>query len=144
MFGVTSVYFYYKDLSHPEGFREIKFGALLERLPVSTSHTKSWFATGHYAQKRWSSSPSSASNPRPQLIRGSDRIKDQTFYLASISEASLRRVLFPIGHLPKSEVRELARKFQLPTAERQESMGLCFVGEKGKFSRFLCAFLPSA
>ncbi|TFK63355.1 5-methylaminomethyl-2-thiouridylate-methyltransferase [Pluteus cervinus] len=121
--------------------KEIKFGALLERLPISPTHPNSWFATGHYAQKRWRT-PSPSSEPRPQLLRAHDSTKDQSFYLSSISEAGLRRALFPIGHLEKSQVRELARQFKLPTAERQESMGLCFVGERGRFSKFLSSYIP--
>jgi tRNA-specific 2-thiouridylase len=71
------------------------------------------------------------------LKRATDRTKDQNYYLASISEESLARSLFPIGHLLKSEVRELAKKFALPTAERPESMGICFIGEKTKFSSWI-------
>lgn len=71
------------------------------------------------------------------LLSGHDPVKDQSYYLSSITESGLSRALFPIGHLPKMEVRELARRYQLPTAERSESMGLCFVGEKAKFHDFL-------
>ncbi|KAF8884783.1 tRNA-specific 2-thiouridylase [Infundibulicybe gibba] len=93
--------------------REIKFGALLERLPE-----RPWFATAK------------------------DRNKDQSYYLSSISEAGLRRALFPLGHLSKPEVRELAKQARLPTAERVESMGICFVGEKNKFSKFISSYIP--
>ncbi|KAJ3865541.1 tRNA-specific 2-thiouridylase [Lentinula novae-zelandiae] len=111
--------------------REIKFGALLERLPVDPITGTSWFATGHYARKRWSP------NGRPQLLSAKDQTKDQSYYLSSISEQGLARALFPLGEITKVEVRELARKYQLATAEKPESMGLCFVGERGKFSQFL-------
>lgn len=84
---------------------------------------------GHYARK--------SSGPRAKLLRAVDRHKDQTYYLSSLSEASLNRALFPIGGLTKPEVREIARKHNLVTAKRPESMGLCFVGEKGKFRDFL-------
>ena len=87
---------------------------------------------GHYALKGWSS------DCRPKLLRPVDRLKDQTYFLSSISEAALRRALFPIGHLNKSEVRELAKQHGLTTAERPDSVGICFVGEKAKFNRFLC------
>ncbi|KAF8651508.1 hypothetical protein AX16_004720 [Volvariella volvacea WC 439] len=121
--------------------KEIKFGALLEHLPPSPTHPNTWFATGHYARKGWHSlSPDEP--PRPQLLRAVDPIKDQSYYLSSISEPGLRRALFPIGHLPKVEVRELARKYNLPTAERAESMGLCFVGERGRFSNFISSYIP--
>lgn len=112
--------------------REIKFGSLLERLPSSST----WFATGHYARKTWTEVPEGPF--RPQLLRGVDRHKDQSYYLSSISEASLRRALFPLGFMDKNEVRQLAKEYQLPNAERSESMGICFVGEKPKFNHFLC------
>ncbi|KAJ3876943.1 tRNA-specific 2-thiouridylase [Lentinula edodes] len=115
--------------------REIKFGALLERLPVDPITGISWFATGHYARKRWSS------NGRPQLLSAKDQTKDQSYYLSSISEQGLARALFPLGEITKVEVRELARKYRLETAEKPESMGLCFVGERGKFSQFLNSYL---
>ncbi|KAF9268342.1 5-methylaminomethyl-2-thiouridylate-methyltransferase [Marasmius fiardii PR-910] len=121
---------------------EIKFGALLERLTIDTnSNAKSWFATGHYARKSWSI-PSPDRGPRPMLLSAKDLIKDQAFYLSSITESGLSRALFPIGDLLKSEVRELARKYKLQTAEREESMGLCFVGERsGRFSNFLSSYI---
>jgi tRNA-5-taurinomethyluridine 2-sulfurtransferase len=119
--------------------KEVKFGSLINHIPTST-----WLATGHYAGKVW--------HPvfqRPQLVRCSDRRKDQTYFLASVSESSLARTLFPIAHLQKNDVREIAKQSGLPTAAREESMGICFVGEKKKFSDFigLClwlTFLPNA
>ena len=87
---------------------------------------------GHYALKGWSS------DCRPTLLRPVDRLKDQTYFLSAISEAALRRALFPIGHLRKSEVRDLAKQHGLTTAERPDSVGICFVGEKARFNRFLC------
>ena len=92
---------------------------------------------GHYALKGWSS------DCRPKLLRPVDHLKDQTYFLSAISEAGLRRALFPIGHLRKPEVRELAKRHGLTTAERPDSVGICFVGEKARFSTFLCAFLDS-
>ncbi|KAF9447429.1 5-methylaminomethyl-2-thiouridylate-methyltransferase [Macrolepiota fuliginosa MF-IS2] len=119
--------------------KEIKFGALLERLPLASSGNI-WFATGHYTRKTWSNH--SDGTPRPQLLRGLDPNKDQSYYLSSISEAGLRRALFPLGGLSKSKVRELAKDYQLPTAERPESMGICFVGEKSRFNRFVSSYIP--
>ncbi|EKM82332.1 hypothetical protein AGABI1DRAFT_67935 [Agaricus bisporus var. burnettii JB137-S8] len=118
--------------------REIKFGSLLERLPTS-SIGNTWFATGHYARKLW---VIGNGLPRPQLLRGRDPTKDQSYYLSSISESGLRQALFPIGHLRKPEVRALARKYGLPTSDRPESMGICFVGEKSRFNRFLSSYIP--
>ena len=75
---------------------------------------------------------------RPRLLRAMDRRKDQTYYLSSISERSLERALFPIGNYTKSQVRELAYQYKLFTVMREESMGVCFVGERRKFHDFLC------
>lgn len=80
------------------------------------------------------------SAPRPQLVRPKDRTKDQTYYLSSIPEASLARTLFPLALYLKTEVREMAKRWNLPTATREESMGICFVGEKRRFDSFICAW----
>ncbi|KAG5639861.1 hypothetical protein DXG03_002777, partial [Asterophora parasitica] len=123
--------------------KEIKFGALLDHLPMSSSGAgQTWFATGHYAQKSWST-PSSHSAPRPKLVRALDPLKDQTYFLASIPEASLARTLFPLGGLHKhDDVRRIAKEAALPTAERRESMGVCFVGKKAKFGEFISSYIP--
>jgi tRNA-5-taurinomethyluridine 2-sulfurtransferase len=71
------------------------------------------------------------------LLRAKDRRKDQTYYLSGINERGLACALFPIGHLEKREVRALAQEWGLPTAERAESMGICFVGEKRRFNDFI-------
>ncbi|KAF8319325.1 5-methylaminomethyl-2-thiouridylate-methyltransferase [Clavulina sp. PMI_390] len=115
--------------------REIKFGALMDS--VLQSPAKEWLATGHYAQVLWTAT----GNPRPRLVRSRDLNKDQTYYLSAVPEAKLRQALFPIGHLTKPEVRELAASFGLPTASRDESMGICFVGQKQRFDSFLSNYL---
>ncbi|NUN97326.1 MAG: tRNA 2-thiouridine(34) synthase MnmA [Candidatus Omnitrophica bacterium] len=76
-------------------------------------------ATGHYARIEWV-------DGQPLLARGLDRNKDQTYFLASIRPEVLPRLLFPIGDLTKGRVRELAAKFGLITAEKEESQELCF------------------
>ena len=91
---------------------------------------------GHYARKGWKTPPGS-SIPRPQLLRSSDPTKDQNYYLSAIPEEGLERALFPLGELTKAEVRKIAEEARLPTAKRSESMGICFVGQKRKFSEFL-------
>ncbi|KDR73743.1 hypothetical protein GALMADRAFT_72401 [Galerina marginata CBS 339.88] len=127
--------------------KEIKFGALLEKLPINKSTEKdTWFATGHYASKTWSSQPSSSSSSltsptRPKLLRPTDKQKDQTYFLSAISEPGLRRALFPIGHLTKPQVRELAKQKGLATAERPDSVGICFVGERTRFGGFLMSYI---
>lgn len=90
---------------------------------------------GHYANKDWKHHNGVS---RPRLLRPRDVTKDQTYYLSSIPERSLSRALFPLGSITKTEVRDLAVKWNLPTAARQESMGICFVGEKRKFHDFIC------
>jgi len=115
----------------------VKFGALMKILDLEDA----WLATGHYARKSWTS-PSPSDTPRPQLLRPSDRMKDQTYYLAAISEKSLARTLFPISHLEKHQVRALAKEWSLATADKEESMGICFVGEKRKFEDFLSSYIP--
>lgn len=116
--------------------RSIKFGALLERI-----HTP-WLATGHYARIERSADRASAC-----LRRAVDASKDQSYYLSSVREDALIRSIFPLGGLLKHSVRELARKHALPTAEKDESMGLCFVGERGGkrgFARFLDGYVEAS
>ncbi len=86
-------------------------------------------ATGHYAQI-------SSGN----LKIAKDRGKDQTYFLSRLTNRQLKRVIFPIGHLLKSEVRNIARKNDLMTADRPDSQGLCFLG-KIKFSDFLKEYI---
>ncbi|KAI0822810.1 tRNA 5-methylaminomethyl-2-thiouridylate-methyltransferase [Trametes gibbosa] len=125
--------------------REVKFGALMDHL----TSKEAWLATGHYAHKTWARPPATLSNLfahhriplRPQLRRPADRTKDQTYYLAAVPEASLARSLFPLAPYKKSEVREMAQKWELPTASREESMGICFVGEKRRFDSFISQYI---
>ncbi|KAH8818956.1 tRNA methyl transferase-domain-containing protein [Flagelloscypha sp. PMI_526] len=121
--------------------KEIKFGALLSRLPAEDSKTGRpvFLATGHYATKDWVHEPGGWI---PHLGRGRDSNKDQSYYLSSITEQALRRALFPIGKYTKAEIRQIAAEENLPTANREESMGLCFVGERGRFKKFLSTYLP--
>ncbi|KAJ7928816.1 tRNA-specific 2-thiouridylase [Mycena leptocephala] len=118
--------------------REIKFGALLEHLPYQDTEKSAWLATGHYARKDWCSS-------RPRLLRGVDGIKDQSYYLSSITQKGISRALFPIGDLTKPDVRRLAQDGEMPASvlEREESMGLCFIGEKKRtdFKEFISSYI---
>ncbi|MCL5435534.1 MAG: tRNA-specific 2-thiouridylase, partial [Patescibacteria group bacterium] len=104
-------------------------------------------ATGHYARLQAKSrrpQPHPAfSHPLPdgrggeyKLLQAKDKHKDQTYFLCLLNQQQLRRALFPLGNCTKSEVRELAKKAKLPTADKPESMGICFVGEV-KIDEFL-------
>ena len=69
-----------------------------------------------------------------------DPIKDQTYFLSNLNQKQLNNCIFPIGHLIKREVRELAEKFDLPTKNRKDSQGICFLG-KLKFDEFIIHYL---
>ena len=127
--------------------REIKFGKFFE---FCRSRGADYIATGHYVRLR-GSSPSGVHDfpaekslsPRAvalrshlqnssaspvKLLAGTDSDKDQSYFLWSVPETALRYTLFPVGHMRKTEVRVLAKKFDLPNAERPDSQGLCFLG----------------
>ncbi|KAL7423912.1 hypothetical protein Q5752_001497 [Cryptotrichosporon argae] len=112
--------------------REIKFGALFEHL--APNH---YLATGHYARVRRSAAGAT-------LHRATDANKDQTYYLSQIREPQLARSVFPLAGLRKPEVRQLAAHFALPTAARAESMGVCFIGERGRFGEFVSQYTADA
>ena len=107
----------------------IKFGAFYKAI----SDEYEYVATGHYAQVEHTPEIS-------YLKQAVDQVKDQTYFLSNISQAQLKRALFPIGHLPKAQVRELAQIYNLPTSTRKDSQGICFLG-KFKFKDFLQAHL---
>ena len=110
--------------------REIKFGVALryaERLGAQ------YFATGHYA--RLVNGPDG-----PQLHKGRDAAKDQSYFLHAIERSELARTLMPIGELEKSEVRARARAAGLPVFDKPDSTGICFIGER-PFRQFLGRFL---
>jgi tRNA-5-taurinomethyluridine 2-sulfurtransferase len=75
-------------------------------------------------------------------MRATDTSKDQSYYLSCIQESGLEKALFPLADLLKTQVREIARAADLHNASREESMGLCFVGERRRFNDFLSMFLP--
>jgi len=110
--------------------REIKFDVFLQ---AALSLDADFVATGHYAQK---DEIEVNGEKIYKLIAGADENKDQSYFLCQISQTQLSKALFPIGHLQKAEVREIARKAGLPTAEKKDSQGLCFVG-KVKLPDFL-------
>lgn len=103
--------------------REIKFDAFLE---VALGLGAEFVATGHYCQKK-----ESVENGETvyHLIAGADQKKDQSYFLCQINQDQLSKALFPIGHLQKSEVRQIAHEQDLITAGKKDSQGLCFVGK---------------
>jgi tRNA-specific 2-thiouridylase len=103
--------------------REIKFDAFLK---IAIERGADFIATGHYCQK---GELQINHNTVYQLIAGADTNKDQSYFLCQLSQEMLSRTLFPIGHLTKSEVRKLAAEYDLATAERKDSQGICFVGK---------------
>lgn len=112
--------------------REIKFKALLEK---ALELGADYLATGHYCQKRHSA------DGEYQLVKGVDGGKDQSYFLYTLSDKVLQKVLFPVGALPKTEVRKLAKKYNLSTAEKKDSTGICFIGKRD-FKEFLSGYLP--
>ena len=111
--------------------RAMKFGALLD---YAENHGFSALATGHYCIRRKNE------NAPPELWEGADKNKDQSYFLARISKKQLEKARFPIGEMPKPRVRQIAREFNLPVAEKKDSQGICFLG-KVKISEFLSNFL---
>ncbi len=111
----------------------IKWGALLDKAE-ELGATK--IATGHYARSHFD-----AENGRYILRRGRDPKKDQSYALYGIKPRGLQRTLFPIGDFNKNEIREMARKFGLRTAEKAESQEICFIPEND-YTRYLQAQNP--
>lgn len=103
--------------------REIKFDAFAK---IAEGLGAEYVATGHYCQK---AEQSQNGKTTYSLISGADKNKDQSYFLCQISQDQLAKALFPIGHLQKSEVREIAKEQDLITAGKKDSQGLCFVGK---------------
>ncbi|HYC79655.1 MAG TPA: tRNA 2-thiouridine(34) synthase MnmA, partial [Candidatus Binatia bacterium] len=98
---------------------EIKFKVFLEK---AIALGADFVATGHYARVK-------KVGDNYQLLKGVDPAKDQSYFLYRLTQKQLSKVLFPIGEYPKSEVRELAKKFKLPTYAKKDSQGICFIGK---------------
>ena len=111
----------------------IKFGCFYDAI---ASRDFDYVASGHYAQLIRDEDRTAP----VRLVRAPDPVKDQSYFLCALTQEQLQRVLFPIGHLEKKQVRELAEEFQLPNRQRPDSQGLCFLG-KVKFDEFLSAYL---
>ncbi len=106
--------------------REIKFKVFLQK---AFELGAARLATGHYCRQI-----------QDQLWKGLDPDKDQSYFLHAVSSKALLSALFPIGHLHKNEVREIARRAGLSTAEKKDSTGICFIGERN-FKPFLSQYL---
>ncbi len=113
--------------------REIKFGVFRN---WAKEHGFDAVATGHYARRTGTTTPDCF-----DLLEGVDKNKDQSYFLTLLSQEQLRDARFPIGHLSKPELRELARQAGLPTATKKDSQGICFIGEV-KIQDFLRHYVP--
>lgn len=104
--------------------REIKFDIFLE---AALKLGADFVATGHYCRRAISRDENG--NEVYRLLAGKDSNKDQSYFLCQLTQGQLSKALFPIGELTKPEVREIAREIGLPTAEKKDSQGLCFIGK---------------
>ena len=86
-----------------------------------------YVATGHYCRKEIYFAENGKETHR--LLAGKDGTKDQSYFLCQVNQEQLSKALFPIGDLKKTEVRALAKKIGLNTAEKKDSQGLCFIGK---------------
>lgn len=115
---------------------EIKFKAFLDHaMTLGADH----IATGHYARVRSVDSPD---GKRFELLKALDHTKDQSYFLHRLNQAQLSRTLFPLGEIPKTEVRRIAHALGLPNAAKKDSTGICFIGER-PFREFLNRYLPT-
>ncbi|MBP7670841.1 tRNA 2-thiouridine(34) synthase MnmA [Candidatus Gracilibacteria bacterium] len=107
----------------------IKFGLFMDQIDESFDK----IASGHYAQ-------TFQQDGITYLKKSPDALKDQTYFLARLTQKQLQRIIFPIGHLTKTEVRDLAALHNLPNQNRKDSQGICFLG-KFRYDDFLRAHL---
>lgn len=112
--------------------KEIKFKAFLEH---ALKLGADYLATGHYAQVDYK-------DEEYRLIRGVDNNKDQTYFLNQLDQYQLSKAMFPVGHLNKKDLRQIAKEANLATATKKDSTGICFIGERN-FKEFLSNYLPA-
>ncbi|MFZ3588275.1 tRNA 2-thiouridine(34) synthase MnmA [Bacillus sp. DJP31] len=112
--------------------KEIKFKAFLEH---ALDLGADYLATGHYAKVCFQ-------DGEYKMLRALDQNKDQTYFLNQLGQDQLSKVMFPLGDLPKPEVREIAKRAGLATAHKKDSTGICFIGERN-FKEFLGQYLPA-
>ena len=111
---------------------EIKFKAFLDHAMRLGAEK---IATGHYARVRLNQSTG-----KHELLKGLDPLKDQSYFLHRLNQAQLSKTLFPVGELPKTEVRRIAAEIGLPNAKKKDSTGICFIGER-PFRDFLNRYI---
>ncbi|NGX29034.1 MAG: tRNA-specific 2-thiouridylase MnmA [Candidatus Anoxychlamydiales bacterium] len=112
--------------------KEIKFKLFLKK---AIDLGADFLATGHYAQK-------SLINENYHLLKGKDLNKDQSYFLYTLKSSILKKVLFPIGDLTKTEVRKIAKEQNFLNHAKKDSTGICFIGKR-KFTQFLSKFISS-
>ena len=112
--------------------KEIKFKAFLEYAHALGAN---YIATGHYTRR-------SADTDCAQLLKGLDPNKDQSYFLHAVNGKQIAKTLFPVGELPKPEVRRIAQEQGLATYDKKDSTGICFIGER-RFKDFLQQYLPA-
>ncbi|ESW96002.1 hypothetical protein KL918_003563 [Ogataea parapolymorpha] len=115
----------------------VKFGKMIEHLSTKFSRDNWWLVTGHYARIM-----KHRATGESHLLRAGFLPKDQSYYLSQMPESVLSKILMPIGHYTKPEVRELAQRYGLVSKDKRDSQGLCFVSQHGNFKDFLDEFLP--
>ena len=113
--------------------RQIRWGFLMDR---ARAFGADYMATGHYARLR-------SEGEHIHLLRGMDPAKDQSYVLSVLTQEKLKHTLFPIGEYPKPQVRELARQFDLPVADRADSQDLCFLANHD-YRGFLARHAPQS
>ncbi len=118
---------------------EIKFKAFLDHAMRLGAEK---IATGHYARVRGVADASFEGGKRFELLKGLDPLKDQSYFLHRLNQAQLSRTMFPVGELPKTEVRRIAGEIKLPNAKKKDSTGICFIGER-PFREFLNRYLAN-
>jgi tRNA-specific 2-thiouridylase len=111
--------------------KEIKFKAFLDH---AIDLGADYIATGHYAR-------AGHENNLHTLVKGKDHNKDQTYFLYTLGQKQLEKTLFPIGEIEKPEVRKLAEQAGFKVHDKQDSTGICFIGERN-FKEFLERYLP--